>query len=325
MSENRIPLTVDTMPLSLAWGLAQDAFLDAKGARSAKTRKAYEEDLELFTCWLPCELWEVTRRTVEEFVEWMRDNGNAPATVNRRLSVLSSFYDYVQRTFRLPDASGREMSLWPLERRNPAKGIERMRIAPHSRMQVLSVEELQRLLGTISPVSVYGKRDLALIYTVATTCLRPSTVLRLRWGEIHSREDGDYTLRYQDYKGRPARAVLPFRAYYYICEYLSADERPPATMQRDSYLFVPTREWELPCGGRADRDRPIGRTTANRIVQKWARRAGLDPSIVTLGTVRNAGALLRAYLTAITLQLPLDLVAEYLDRERYLGREQDEW
>ena len=286
-------------PLWLAWDLAIDAFISSRRARSRHTASAYRSDLALFFTWADVEPWQVTPAIVTRYVHYLRRQGRAEATINRRLSALSSFYLFL-RIYRSRDRHGRDVALWPPDRANPFEAIERPRVSPYGRARYPTTRELEALLAAIHPRSLTGKRDRALIYTLAITCLRASAVLELRWGDLEARPDGHYNLRYRCKGGDRRRAVLPATAYRYICDYLVAAGRPPQAMQPGEYVFIALDPYRICRLGRdpasIDPARPISRCFANRILKKYARRAGVEKNKCHLHGLRHAGARLRAEL-----------------------------
>lgn len=69
---------------------------------SARTVEAYEVDLKDFATWLKLNKndarWStVTRDDIDSYVITLADAGYKPATTNRRLSAISSFYNYLRR------------------------------------------------------------------------------------------------------------------------------------------------------------------------------------------------------------------------------------
>jgi integrase len=225
----------------------------------------------------------------------LRDRGCAPATVNRRLTGMANFYDFVQCRYLFHRDDGQQ-SLWPPDRGNPFAAVERARVSLYGRARYPTTAELRRILATIDTTSRLGKRDYALILTIAATCLRSSAVLSLRWGDIEPRDDGEYNCSYIEKGGRPRRAVLPAQAFASICDYLRADNRPPETMHPHDTIFIAVyldRSINLPHGRRSDPGAPLSNDVANRLLKKYARRAGVDPAKAHVHGLRHAGARLR--------------------------------
>jgi len=282
-------------PLWLTWDLARDAWLEAHRAHSAATARAYADDYRLFFEWAHVQPWQVSPSLAIGYARHLRKQGRAPSTVNRRLSALGSFYDFVGRRYLVPGDDG-QRSLWPSDRGNPFAAVEHQRISPYGRATYPSTAELRRILACIDIRHLLGKRDLALILAIASTCLRSSAVLSMRWGDLEPRDDADYNMSYHAKGGLQRRAVLPAQAFSCICDYLRADNRPPETMHPHDPVFIavyPDRAAHLPNGHCSDPGAPISNSVVNRLLKKYARRAGVDPHKAHVHGLRHAGARLR--------------------------------
>lgn len=291
-------VVIDDTPLWIAWEMAKDAWLDAKLRHSGSqhTRRAYEADLRLFYSWAQVSPWDVSPALAQEYARHLSTH-LADTSVARKLAACSSFYDFVRRRYTYRRA-GEDISLWPADRANPFDAVERGRISPYGRAHYPTTDELRAILAAIHTDTLTGLRDFALLYTFSTTCLRCAAVLCLRWGDIEARNDGHYNIKYRYKGGSLRKAVLHHTAYAAIAAYLRADGRPPETMPPDAHVFVPLhpeRAARLPGRGGADLDpgRHTSPSVANRILKKYARRAGVDPAKAHLHALRHAGARLR--------------------------------
>jgi integrase len=77
---------------------------------------------------------------------------------------------------------------------------------------------------------------------------------------------------------------------------LRADNRPPETMHPHDTIFIAVyldRSINLPHGRRSDPGAPLSNDVANRLLKKYARRAGVDPAKAHVHGLRHAGARLR--------------------------------
>ena len=305
------PHVIDDTPLWIAWESAETAWLQSKQRRSGgqNTVRAYKLAVRQFFAFALVSPWQVSPGHAQEWavhLSTVANNGEplAPATVSLKLAALSSYYDYVQRryTFQTPD--GRHISLWPADRANPFLTVERPKVSPYGRSKYPTTDELQAILAAINTKCRTGKRDFALLYTIATTCRRASETLNMQWGHIRELGDGNYAFTYR-YKGGDTRdAVLHRRAYQAILAYLHADDRPPEHMEDHHYIFIPLypdRHLRMVpnvgAGPRAcpptDPNRPLSNHQANSILKKYARRLNIDPAKAHIHALRHAGARLR--------------------------------
>jgi integrase len=185
--------------------------------------------------------------------------------------------------------------------------VERARVNPysHAREKSPTVEELKEILAVINTDCLRGKRDFALIYALAITCRRSAELLELKWGDIEHEplENGDriynFTARKKGEEVRK-RKVLDRNVYQAICAYLKADGRldPSEGHYPDDgdYIFVaidPTRILRIDPDVEVDPNSPISGHTANGILKKLARRAGVDERKAHIHALRHAGARLR--------------------------------
>ena len=295
---------IDDTPLWAAWDAAQTAWLESKRRRSGgeNTVRAYRLACTQFFQWAGVCPWNVSPGHAQEWAIHLStvalDGGPlAPNTVSLKLAALSSFYDYVQRryTFQAPD--GRHLSLWPADRANPFGTVERPKVSPYGHAKFPTTDELLAILSEINCQCLTGKRDFALLYTIATTCRRASEVLNLKWGDIQEISTGDYSFRYVYKGGDERRAVLNRKAFQAICAYLHADSRPLDELTDDHYIFIPLypdRHLRLPSHtGSSDPNRPLSNHQANSILKKYARRCGVDLDKAHIHALRHAGARLR--------------------------------
>lgn len=287
----------DESPLWLAWETAREAWLASKRRKSGRenTVRAYALSARQFFEFARVEPWNVQPAHAQAWAMAL-DGRCSQATVSLRLAALSSFYRFVQVNYVVTKPDGGTVSLWPVDRANPFVVVERPHVSPYDRAVFPTTEELQRILGCINTRCLTGKRDFALLYTIATTCRRSSEVTNLRWGDLVQLKNGRWAFRYIYKGGKVRRAVLDGRAYAAICAYLAADGRPAEGMGAEDYVFVPLypeRIRKLRPDVMVDPTRPIGNHTANSILKKYARRVGVDEAKAHIHGLRHAGAHLR--------------------------------
>lgn len=226
------------------------------------------------------------------------------ATINQQLAALSEFYQFVRLKYLLTRPDGQVISLWPSDRSNPWDAVDRLKVSPYGRSKYPTTEQLKAILGSINVECLTGKRDFALLYTIATTCRRFSEIINLRWGDIAPGPRGgagDYIFKFKA-KGKSrdnlSRRILPKLAYQAICNYLMADGRPPATLGETDYIFVPLSTEQIPRlpGATVEPNRPLSNSFVNRILKKYARRAGVPAELAHVHALRHAGARLRVEL-----------------------------
>jgi integrase/recombinase XerD len=205
------------------------------------------------------------------------------ASVNQKMAALSSFFTFVQKNY----------DLIPANRRNPFSAVERGKIDVYSRAKYPTFEEAQQILKAVNTDCLQGRRDFALLYTILTTCRRSSEILNLKWGDIQQEgQNGQKVFTYRYKGGKIKKANLGPLAYQSIVAYLKADGRL-AVIGPDDFIFIPIDEErihrlqpDLP----VEINRPISNSMANRILKKYARRAGVDAAKAHIHGLRHAGA-----------------------------------
>ncbi len=238
------------------------------GQWSANTRRAYEGDVLLFQRFLAAvgraDLAGVTRDDLIAYRGWLASR-YAPATVNRRLSVVRSLF--------------REALLRGEIERDPTAHLKQMRVADESPTEALDALSARALLDHIDRSTLLGLRDVALLSLLMRTGLRRSEIGPLTLASMGT-ERGHYTLTVRG-KGDKRRLVkLPVDVWRDIQAWLDAraaverrhggmEAPPPATP-----IFVEVRKV-----GRGDQShyRAVG-------------QAGLTPDAVWIVVKRHIAA-----------------------------------
>jgi len=122
---------------------------------------------------------------------WAGARAPAPATFNRRLTILSSFYAYATRTELLPT--------------NPVARLRRRPVQAYADSEALSVARIRAALGAIPRDTRAGQRDYALLAVAIETCRRVGELARLRWRDVRVEDGGAVTLAFPRTKGGQAR------------------------------------------------------------------------------------------------------------------------
>ncbi len=289
--------------LWMAWIDAYHHWLEAKRRRNdtGSTAGNYETAWKQFFRWAQIRPWEVTPELAERWAAFLGREGKevvdrqtglvirreplARSTFNLKLAALSDFYNFVQKKY----------DLWPADRRNPFDVVERAKVSPYGRAKYPSIEEAKAILAAINTECLTGKRDFALLYSIMVTCRRSSEILNLKWGDLKETADGDFAFEYRYKGGQIKKAVLNRKCYQAITTYLKADGRLE-TMQEADTVFVALDEERVKRvnpKAEVDPNQPISNSLANRILKKYARRAGVDLNKAHIHGLRHVGARLR--------------------------------
>lgn len=291
-----------TMDRFMLWHEAYERWLKRYGSPS--TQRAYREswaDFFRFTKRYP---WAVLSSDAIAWQGHLQERGLAPASVNRYVAALSSFYSFVRRDLRrqdddtersiFVDASGRLCD-------NPFRAAAMERIKkPKSQVYPLSREELRAIYETINTETRTGARDMALYQCYLRTGRRLKEIIRLRWCDIEPTRKGGYKFWWigkgadRDPENKTGWRVMPQIAYDAIVAYLKRDGRWPV-VDPDMYVFQPLSDHgvdSLPHmkGKELPQNRHISGGHVNAIAKKWARRAGIDESKVHIHVLRHSFA-----------------------------------
>ncbi len=264
---------------------------------SRHTVRAYHTAYRQFFEWAEVPAGEVSTELAQAWANHMVGRGLADRTINLKLAALSSFYDFLGSRAD----GGRAVSAWPAKRCNPFDGAQRRRVFPYARVRSPTLAEAQALLSVINTACLSGARDFALLYTILVTCRRAAEVLGIRWGDIRPTADGNYAITYRNQEG-DRREVLNRLCHQAMCAYLELDGRPPGRIEPDDIIFAPVdplrvRRLPLHSNRRIEANRPLSVSFVNRMLKKYARRAGVDPAKAHVHGLRHTGARLRLQLT----------------------------
>lgn len=286
----------------LEWHEAYERWL--KRYPSASTQRAYRESWAAFFRWVQRFPWQVLSSDAIAWQEHLIESGLKPASVNRYVAGLSSFYSFVRKDLRRQE-DGTERSIFVDDRDrlldNPfrAAALERMPKGP-SQVNPLSAEELRAMRDAINPSTRTGARDLALYECYLRTGRRLKEIVRLRWADIEPTRKGGYKFWWigkgadRKPESKTGWRVLPRSAYDAIVAYLKIDGRWPVE-DPEMYVFQPLSDHgveSLPHmdGKEVAENRHISTGHVNAIVKKWARNAGLDADKVHVHTLRHSFA-----------------------------------
>ncbi len=222
---------------------------------SEHTRVAYQRDVAAWLRWcadhgtdpLTASFLHVNAyaRELESIVDGRSGRPMSPATVARRLSGVSSWYDFLVRL-------GAVVA-------NPVAGADRPRVGrDHSATVGLTAAEVDALLAAAAAEDgPQAARNLAMVTLLADLGLRVGELVGLDVADLGN-ERGHRTIRFTGKGGRPRRRPLAPGTAAAVDAYLAARGDPV-----DGALFVTAT------GGRVDRHAMF------RLVRRLARAAGI--------------------------------------------------
>ncbi len=204
------------------------AWLDAKTKKSgsAKTKTAYEDTLRQFRAGLQ-KLGYDLDSTDDEAIAHIAlvAQGFAgfsartdkrtglqkevkPATINQRLAILSSFYEYAIKQGKLTI--------------NPIARVERARVQQYASAQALDTGELEARLDAIDRGTLQGKRDYALLAVLLETGHRVTETVKLEAQHL-ALQNGKIIVTFAHCKGNEVmRDTLSYAASHALLEWLRA-------------------------------------------------------------------------------------------------------
>jgi len=240
--------------------MALDAFLDTLAVErglAANTIAAYRRDLRDHFHFLQSKslraLTEVDESHLIMDLGRLRRQGAAPSTVMRRLSAIRCFYRHLVREEKL--------AVDPTAHLPPAK------LSRHL-PEVLSVEDVSRLLDQPDISMKRGVRDKAMLELLYATGLRVSELVNLKRSDLNL----DLALVRCIGKGSKER-IVPVGA--------------PAMEAVKAYLEL--RKDAAPALFLGNKGKPITRVAFWRILQRYARQAGIR-GVVSPHTLRHSFA-----------------------------------
>lgn len=135
---------------------------------SDNTRSSYLRDVRQFQRYLVtigCEdFTQVTHQMVHTYIDWLMEQGKTASTATRTAASLKCFYSYLMEQGRV--------------RENPSRSVAPAK-APQKLPQILTNEEVDRLLAQPKPVDLKGIRDRAMLELLYATGIRVSELIAL--------------------------------------------------------------------------------------------------------------------------------------------------
>lgn len=236
-------------------------FIESLGTqtRSSETLRAYRQDIERFAAFLAAKRIranQVKPSTIYEYVSYLCENQGrtsgdtlSPATIGRRLAVVSTYYDWLHDTTGKPAA-------------NPVARVRRPKIR-NEQPRAVNESDLASLIDGITEL-----RDKALVLLFLYSGLRLSELQQLNKDSI--------TLR---------RRSMPdgSRQYFGIGEVLGKGGKrrhfmagPKAVAAVSDYVAAKRMDDDIPALFISSRKRRLSCRAIQQVVDKWCRRLGLD-------------------------------------------------
>lgn len=234
---------------------------------SEHTRDAYTRDLRKFLQFLEatfrnCHELRVEHAHIVAFKDYLLKSDYSNRSVNRLLSTLWSFYDY------LIDQN--------LVEKNPVERVKRFSIPKEVKTQDLSDDEVSRLLEIIDTATPSGKLHKAILTLFFTTGMRHREVSHLQFKNLDE-ENGFTVIRYQAKGAREMLTPLNPKAEEALSAYLQWADKQGYPMGKDDYIFRGTKNFS---------NRPLDPKSLNYIIKRYAKLIGVRGNI-TIHSARS--------------------------------------
>lgn len=178
-------------PDALAWLPRFFSYLTSERRLSAHTDSNYRRDLERFIAYCDeqrvADWAQIDSQHVRMFAATEFRRGSSPRTIQRRLSALRTFYNFLMRDARMPANPAREVQAPKTKRRLP---------------ETIDVDQMERLL-TFRADETLSVRDKAIMELFYSSGLRLSELVGL---DLHDLDLADRTVRVLG-KGQKSRIV----------------------------------------------------------------------------------------------------------------------
>lgn len=248
------------------------------------TRKNYYGTLRKMLLFLDKSPDKVTPLDIATWKEHLKQSNLSDSSIRTKLYSVSSYYRFLQR----PQANGQ-----PLFQFNPVDGVLKkdLEVSNYDKARKISVSDFRKLLSVIDVQTPKGARDYAAFLFYVLCARRRSEVVGLYGRDIRVEDDKvTYRVRLKGDKSKWKELPLPIwtaiRNYLHIIGRELAAEAPlfVATVDNGKYLQrlhgVEVTTDEQPITGEA----------LWQALKGYARKAGLDPKLITTHSLRHLGA-----------------------------------
>jgi integrase/recombinase XerD len=172
------------------------------------TQKAYMRAVKRLLAWAEGQAVDLPAITPGMIGQYLVGLGGSAAKRNLHLSALRGFFD------RLVN--------WHVVILNPAASVKGVKeTVMEGKTPEISIDQARALLASVDTATLIGKRDKAILATLAYTACRAGAVAKLRLGDFQA--DGtQYVLRFQEKGGKSREIPVRHDLQGFIIEYLEA-------------------------------------------------------------------------------------------------------
>lgn len=237
-------------------------YLRSEKQVSVNTELSYKRDLSKLALFLEkqgiVDVAKITPTDLTSYVLQLEEEGRASSTISRSIASIKAFYAYLYQAGRVKKDISGVLKAPRIEKKMP---------------EILSVEEVGRLLEQPDEKNVKGLRDKAMLELLYATGMRVSELIHIKSGDVNL--SMGYVLCHEGSKER----AVPFgkEAKKALNRYLkdARDTMDPTKEQEELFLN---------CSGT-----PMSRQGFWKLLKVYAKKAGIDKEI-TPHTLRHSFA-----------------------------------
>ena len=223
-----------------------------------RTRRAYRTDVADFARFVGIEEIEEFRQVARAHVIAWRDElkrrGSTPTTIRRKLSALSSLFEYLCEQNAMAD--------------NPVKGVRRPRAESHEgKTPAIGDAQARRLLQAPGEDTLKGRRDRAILSVLLCHALRREELCGLKVRDYHARSDLMH-FRVHGKRGKIRYIPVHPETQGLLHDYLAAAGH---AQDRKGPLFRPVKN-----NTTHRLDKPLHPEAVYQLVRHYARQVGID-------------------------------------------------
>jgi integrase/recombinase XerD len=250
------------------WLVAADDFVENKC--SPATRRAYRRGLHQLLRFVAKHPARIRQGDVIAYRQHLETRKRSPSTIVQVLACVSGYYDLCAER--------------GLTANNPARGVERPRVSAYTTATWLSLEQARLFLDLPARSTIRGKRDYAILITIAVTGMRRAELCSLMMRHV-ARSGGKVRFRYTAKGGGEVVREIPDRCWAAIEAYLDASGRH---LTGESPLFAAVTA----ASKKLKAEKPLSTEAVRQMVAGYAQRAFGDDICVTPHSLRHTAATL---------------------------------
>lgn len=132
-----------------------------------KTIRNYIYDLQAFNSYMNKNLEEITEEDINNFIQEKKDRGIKPSRINFSISVLISFYKYLNRNYFVKN--------------NPMKNISRLKV-PKKEETILSIDKIKEIRKKLEEENT----QLSAFFSIlCCSCPNKGNIAKIEWRRVN--------------------------------------------------------------------------------------------------------------------------------------------